>query len=674
MKLIRVGATVLNQLPLDWDGNQRRIVEALAEARRRSVAVLCLPEMCIPGYGCEDAFHSPSTLDQCWRVLTELLPETRGIVVSFGLPVMHHGALFNAVAVAADGKLLGLVPKRNLAGDGLHYEPRWFKPWPAGTVDKWDAPDDVDYPIGDLLFDCGGIRIGLEVCEDAWVAARPGAALAGRGIDLILNPSASHFAFDKHVIRERFVQEGARAFAVTYLYANLLGNEAGRAIYDGGALIATGNTMVARGPRFSLHEHHLTVATVDVDATRVTQARTASYQPRFDEEDDLVSATFVFPPAPLGDGAGVGGDDEADLAAMEPWESTGHKKEEEFTRAITLALFDYLRKSWSRGFVVSLSGGADSAAVSCLVALMVRRAVNELGPEGLSARLGYLGEDWGDDHRAIVGRLLTTAYQSTANSGDTTRNAARAVAEALGATFFEFDVQGLMDGYVERVEQALGRELSWETDDLALQNIQARVRGPSVWMLANINKALLLATSNRSEAAVGYATMDGDTCGGVSPIAGIDKAFLRQWLRWLEETGPLGLGPIPELNAVNVQQPTAELRPPEYAQTDEGDLMPYPVLDAIERAAIRDKHGPADVYRLMRSQYADRPAREVLGWIERFFTLWSRNQWKRERYAPSFHVDDENLDPKTWCRFPILSGGFVRELRELRAQVDREEG
>ena len=93
---------------------------------------------------------------------------------------------------------------------------------------------------------------------------------------------------------------------------------------------------------------------------------------------------------------------------------------------------------------------------------------------------------------------------------------------------------------------ALGRELAWSTDDIALQNIQARVRAPGVWMIANLRNALLLATSNRSEAAVGYATMDGDTCGGVSPIAGIDKAFLRQWLRFMESDGPHGLGPTPD--------------------------------------------------------------------------------------------------------------------------------
>ena len=95
-------------------------------------------------------------------------------------------------------------------------------------------------PIGDLLFDCGGVRIGFEICRDAWVADRTGARLAQRGADILLNPSASHFAFAKQQIRERFVLEGSRAFCVSYAYANLLGNEAGRAIYDGGTLIAIG--------------------------------------------------------------------------------------------------------------------------------------------------------------------------------------------------------------------------------------------------------------------------------------------------------------------------------------------------------------------------------------------------------------------------------------------------
>jgi len=257
-------------------------------------------------------------------------------------------------------------------------------------------------------------------------------------------------------------------------------------------------------------------------------------------------------------------------------------------------------------------------------------------------------------------------YQASANSSPVTREAAARVAAALGATHVELDIAPMVAGYVNMVEKAMGRRLDWAGDDLALQNIQARARAPAVWLLANLRGALLLATSNRSEAAVGYATMDGDTCGGISPIGGIDKAFLRHWLDWLESVGPAGLGAMPALSVVTKQRSTPELRPPDSAQSSEGDLMPFPVLDAIERLAIRDKRVPRDVLSDLRARFPEYPADQMRLWVERFFALFSRNQWKRERYAPSFHLDDENLDPKTWCRFPILSGGFRRELEELR--------
>src|SRR3954471_14749966 len=284
MKLIRVGAAVLNQTPLDWDGNAARIRGAIADARNAGVSILCLPELCITGYGCEDAFHAPGTQQMALEVLAELLPETRGIIVSFGLPLLFHGSLFNTACLAADGKILGFVGKQNLAGEGIHYEPRWFKRWPEGVQGELHV-GDVGHPIGDLIFDCGGIRIGFEICEDAWVAGRPGSNLARQGVDIILNPSASHFAFGKHEVRKRFVTEGSRAFNVGYIYANLLGNESGRAIYDGDAMIAQAGKLLVTGPRFSYAEWHVTHAVVDVDAIRMSRARTASYRPAIERGD-----------------------------------------------------------------------------------------------------------------------------------------------------------------------------------------------------------------------------------------------------------------------------------------------------------------------------------------------------------------------------------------------------
>jgi NAD+ synthase (glutamine-hydrolysing) len=188
-------------------------------------------------------------------------------------------------------------------------------------------------------------------------------------------------------------------------------------------------------------------------------------------------------------------------------------------------------------------------------------------------------------------------------------------------------------------------------------------------MLANVRGSILLTTSNRSEAAVGYATMDGDTSGGLAPLGGIDKSFLRQWLVFMEQKGIVGGTPLPALSVINAQQPTAELRPAEYAQTDEADLMPYDFLEAVEDSAIRDKHTPIEVLQELTPRYPQQSPAQLAHWIERFFRLWTQNQWKRERLAPSFHLDDRNVDPRSWCRFPILSGGFERELAEMRAYV-----
>ncbi|HEV3344576.1 MAG TPA: NAD(+) synthase [Pirellulales bacterium] len=664
MKLIKVSAAVLNQTPLDWDGNKRRILAAMGAARAAGVTLLCLPELCVTGYGCEDAFLSPGLQSMALQVLGEIVPETRGMIVSLGLPLLYRHGLFDVACLAADGRILGFTAKRFLAGDGIHYEPRWFKPWPAGHRGQVSVLG-CDYPVGDIHYNCGGLKIGFEICEDAWVANRPGSELALRGVDVIFNPSASHFAFGKAEVRHRFVLEGSRAFGVSYIYANLLGNEAGRAIYDGGALVASGGKLVAAGPRFSFADFQLTSALIDVDATRMAQSRTGSFAPTLEAEADCVRADFTFPQLVP----------EAEAPGIADWEKSAYVKEEEFARAISLGLFDYLRKSRSRGFVVSLSGGVDSATVACLATMGIEMGLRELGLEGFLGKLPYLprsSETPAPAERASaawVRSLLTCVYQATRNSSQTTRDAARGVARALGAEFIEWDVDDLVRQYTAIVSRAIGRELDWQHDDLALQNIQARTRAPSVWLLANLRGALLLSTSNRSEAAVGYATMDGDTSGGLSPIAGIDKAFLLRWLSWLEQRGPAGWRAIPELAAVNCQAPTAELRPLDRCQTDEQDLMPYPLLDEIERAAIRDKYTPLEVYLRVRTRFTQYTSEQLALWVERFFRLWCRNQWKRERYAPSFHVDDENLDPKTWCRFPILSGGYERELAELRAYL-----
>ena len=412
----------------------------------------------------------------------------------------------------------------------------------------------------------------------------------------------------------------------------------------------------------------LTTAVVDLSLNRLQRRKSSNYQPSYEKTEQAVFCAFPW--------NSFSGSTSTPNKAVTP--QNRHSRFEEFSQAVALGLWDYLRKSRSQGFVISISGGADSATVAVLVYMMTNFALEELGWEHFSKRLehvSWLSEEEQWDISQVMPHLLLTVYQASDHSSETTHNAAKQLCASLHSRFLEFNISNVVHNYTSWLEGLLERPLDWKQDDLTLQNIQARVRAPSVWMLANTFNALLLSTSNRSEAAVGYATMDGDTCGGLSPIAGIDKAFILRWLKWVETEGCFSIAPLSALSLITSQQPTAELRPPGSKQSDEQDLMPYPILDRVERLAIRDRKMPLQVWNdlqlcfLPSEQYT---AKSLALFVERFFQLWSRNQLKRERYAPSFHLDDENLDPKTWCRFPILSGGFTEELKLLRSALEQE--
>ncbi len=667
METVKVAVVSLNQTPLDWRGNSERIVEVIKAARQQQVSFLGLPEMCLSGYGCEDAFLTPDTAESAFQFLLNLLPHTQGIFLSVGLPLRYKGALFNTVAVICDEKLVGLVPKKFLAGDGVHYEPRWFKDWPSGYSDTYSYSDSSQnqntVPIGDLFFQWNNIRIGFEICEEAWVAQRPGALLAQKSVDIIFNPSASPFSFGKNEIRKRFVLEGSRAFSCVYAYANLLGNESGRLIFDGSLFIANHGELINEGLRFSYKDFQIISSIVDLNSLRARRNQSANFNPVIAQpvasttenptEIALPLNKFKLPLT-------------SSLASLPIPAQLPISKQEEFMRATCLGLFDYLRKSYSQGFTISLSGGTDSAVVAVLAASCFKLAHQELGEKSFKEKLSYLKALVPQDTLpTLLPKLIHTVYQSTQNSTPQTYQAAQAVSQALGVSFSEWSVNDLKNQYEMLISKVLGRPLTWNEDDLALQNIQARVRAPGVWLLSNVKGFLLLATSNRSEAAVGYATMDGDTAGGLSPIAGVDKAFLSQWIQWMGEDSQALLGPIPELKLIYSIPPTAELRPPQQHQTDETDLMPYPVLDFIERHLLIDRLKPIDLFQVLTQEFKQYKSSQLRDWLVRFLKLWTQNQWKRERYAPSFHLDTESLDPKTWCRFPILSKAFSLDIEEL---------
>lgn len=613
-KSARIGGACLNQIPMDWKNNLSNIIGAIEQAKKEGIEVLCLPELCITGYGCEDMFLSNWVSEKAQKKLLELLPHTKDLAVTIGLPITYNGLHFNTTCFVNDGEIQGFYAKQKLANDGVHYEPRWFTPWVPGEVIDFELGGNK-YPFGHITVNFNDLKIGFEICEDAWREDRPGCHLVNKNVDLILNPSASHFAFGKADFRENLVIKSSDLINCVYVYSNLLGNEAGRMIYDGDIIIAQKGELKGKNARLSFKNF-----------------KTLSCQVDFEEPCN--TEVVIRPDA--------------------------ENRFEEFSKAAPLALFDYMRKARSKGFVLSLSGGADSSSIAVLVAQAVKLGLDELGSVELSKKLG-IDVAVNDSYHQIVNKLFHTAYQGTKNSSDDTLNSAKSLAESIGANFYHWTIDDEVQQYTTSIEHVLDRKLDWSTDDIALQNIQARARSPIIWMLANIKNCLLLSTSNRSEGDVGYATMDGDTSGSISPIAAVDKNFILKWLVYAEkELGYHGLA------GVNSLTPTAELRPQDQHQTDEEDLMPYAVLVDIEEKAIRDKKSPIEVYERLKGQWPDHVL--LKQWITKFFRLWSINQWKRERIAPSFHLDDFNVDSRTWCRFPILSSGFKEELEELNSR------
>lgn len=612
MSSIKIACATLNQTPLDWKGNLDHIKSAIIEAQQEKVDLLCFPELAITGYGSEDLFLSYWFPQKAVKQLQKLLPFCGDITVAVGLPVRIQEKVYNCMAIIENHELLGFVAKQFMAIDGVHYEFRWFTPWEANKTTSFDF-FGKNIPLGDIIFEKKGFRYGFEICEDAWRGdKRPGFRLRDRNVHMIFNPSASHFAMGKTKQREELVRKSSQLFNATYFYINLLGNEAGRMIFDGEIMVADQGNLLLKNKLLSFKDHqvrYFELGSMDIN------------------QDSL----------------------EINL-----------DKNEEFAQASSLGLFDYLRKSKSKGFVLSLSGGADSSTIAILVAEMVRRGIEELGTSVFLQKLGmsYIPKT-DNPAKEIVGQLLTTAYQASENSSFATFQSAKTLAESIGAEFKHWEISDEVKGYTEKIENAIGRRLTWKTDDIALQNIQARARSPIIWMLANIKQALLLSTSNRSEGDVGYTTMDGDTSGSISPIAAVDKFFIIHWLKWAENT--LGYKGLAKVNSL---QPTAELRPSDNQQTDEKDLMPYAIIVEIERLAIRDRRSPMDIFLILKEEL-EIDSGTLKDYIKKFFRLWSRNQWKRERLAPSFHLDEFNVDPKTWYRFPILSGGFEEELKEL---------
>ena len=628
MNKFKVTSVTMKSTPLDFNGNLKLIKKILEEEENTTSQLILFPELCISGYGCEDAFYNPYVWEKAKKSLEQIKPLSNNKIIVVGLPIFHSSYLYNCAAILCNQKLLGLVPKIHLANTGVHYEKRWFQ-------ENYKGYEIINFnheqiPFGNLLFKSSDFSFGIEICEDSWNSNRPSTQLSSMGADIILSMGASHFSFNKQSIRRRIFSESSRAQNNIFIYSNLNGNESGKIIFEGGSLISQNGEILNEGKRLHFSDFEITKGIIDIDSIKHNKSK--NYRNFLNNENNLytiVSHTLR-----------ISHPTENLSQPINPVECNNFK---DFSDAVTLGLFDYLIKSKAKGFSLSLSGGADSSACAILVSLMIRKAKVEISDT--------IFEELSLEEK----NLLFTIYQGTENNSQDTKIYAKMLAAELNVQHHEIKIDSVIDFIVSSISKNLDISPNWLEHDLALQNIQARARSPIVWFMANLKNHLLISTGNRSESSVGYTTMDGDSSGSICPISGVSKEFILRWLDYISKDSEPLLPTLPSLKLLLNKKPTAELRPLNELQEDEKELMPYPILQKIEREYVFHGRGESEILEILLETEQNIDEDTLKKYISKFIILFKRSQWKRERLPPGFHLDDYGLDPKTSFRYPILS-------------------
>jgi NAD+ synthase (glutamine-hydrolysing) len=512
---MRLALAQINTVVGDLDGNAKRIVDRLEEAKAAEADLVLFPELAVTGYPPEDLLLRPSFVAAAQAKAEEIGRSARGIVALVGVPWFDRD-LYNACAVCAAGELKALYRKRFLPNYGVFDEDRYFAPGREL-----------------VLLEHGGTLIGPTICEDMWQPGPPATELALAGAQVLTNISASPF----HVLRDREREEmfatRARDNACFVAFCNAVGGQ-DELIFDGHSLVLDEEgRVIARGPGFEEALLVVDIEPADAVGRRLRDVRRRALARDRGELPDV-------PVVHVGEGR----------SAREPREPTVAPQLEELEQmrlALELGLGDYVAKNGFGDVVVGVSGGIDSALTAALAA-----------------------EALGADRVHCVS--MPSRYSSSETRGDAQR-----LAENLGADFRELPIDEIYGSY----ERALTASFAGREADLTEENLQARIRGMLLMALSNKFGWLVVATGNKSELSVGYATLYGDMAGGFALLKDVFKTDVFRLARHLNERAGREL--IPQ--TIIDRAPSAELR---ENQLDEDSLPPYPALDKVLAAYVEE--------------------------------------------------------------------------------------
>ncbi|CAM8939462.1 unnamed protein product [Rhodiola kirilowii] len=659
MRLLKVATCNLNQWAMDFDVNLKNIKESISRAKEVGAVIRLGPELEITGYGCEDHFLELDTVGHAWECLKELLlgDWTDGILCSFGMPIIKGSERYNCQVMCLNRKIIMIRPKMWLANDGNYRELRWFTAWKQkDQLVDFQLPHEISealsqrsVPFGYGYMQFLDTAVAAEVCEELFTPIPPHAELALNGVEVFMNASGSHHQLRKLDIRLRAFIGATHTRGGVYMYSNHQGCDGSRLYYDGCSCIVWNGELVAQGSQFSLKDVEVVVAQVDLDAVASLRGSISSFQEQASCKARAPSVTvphYLCKPF------------SSKMTLSSPLKITYHSPEEEIAFGPACWLWDYLRRSGASGFLLPLSGGADSSSVAAIVGCMCQLVVKDIegGDEQVKAdavRIGqYTDGQYPLDSKEFAKRIFYTVYMGSENSSEATRMRAKVLADEIGSWHLNVSIDTVVSSFISLFQTLTGKRPRYKLDggssieNLGLQNIQARVRMVLAFMLASLlpwvhNKSgfyLVLGSSNVDEALRGYLTKYDCSSADINPIGSISKQDLRAFLRWA--ANHIG---FPSLAEVEAAPPTAELEPirANYSQLDEVDMgMTYEELSVYGRMRKIFRCGPVSMFKNLCFKWGSKlTPSEVADKVKHFFKYYSINRHKMTVLTPSYHAE-----------------------------------
>ncbi len=639
-------------------GHQTHIANPIANAREacalldqfRDSDVVVLGELSLTGYTCGDLFGQQQLLGQTLVALREVVEHSRerGQLVVVGLPIRVHGSLYNAAAVICNGMLLGIVPKQFLPNYQEFYEARWFAAADGSEPNVVELGEFGEVPFGiDLLFECGELVVGIEICEDLWMAVPPSSLQAGAGANLLLNLSASNEIIGKASYRELLVRSQSGRCLAAYAYASAGPTESTTDLVFGGhCMIAENGSLLASSERIGkdhcawFEQSH---ATADVDLQRLIHDRQVTQSwlqaaKRFTSEYRRVRFA-----------GRLASDGSQRVVVAHPFvpnrDSELHARCAEVFGIQCAGLAKRVsRLPANASLNIGVSGGLDST-----LALLV--AVKTCEHRGWSA--------------SRVAGITMPGFGTTSR----TLAAARTLMKHLGITAEEIDIRQLcLDTFKSLQHQPFGIDVSEmelaefadalqnlaasNRNDLVFENVQARVR-----TLLLMNRGFVLGTGDLSEQALGWSTYNGDHMSMYNVNTSIPKTLVKFLVQYVAENEFSG-----EVRQCLLDIAGAPISPEllpldqsgQIQQLTEGSIGAYELHDFFLYHFVRFGASPEKILHLasMAKFAKDYSAEEIRATLRTFVARFFSNQFKRSCVPDGPKVGTVSLSPRGDWRMP----------------------